>query len=131
MLTIILIGIFGAYAYTGWPFYWKYFALGEPMVFILMGPLMSAGAFLALTGMPVNSVVYACIPVGLLVTAILNGNNLRDVHHDRSAGIRTIATILGQERTKSMYLSVIALPYFSVALMLFFKMIPRCPFWSS
>jgi len=124
MLAIIMIGIFGAYAYTGWPFYWKYFAAGELMVFILMGPLMSSGAFLALTGKQANAVVYACIPVGLLVTAILNGNNLRDIRHDRSAGIRTMGTILGRDRMRSLYLSLITLPYFSVALMSFFKIIP-------
>lgn len=124
MLAIILIAIFGAYAYTGWPFYWKYFALGEPMVFILMGPLMSEGAFLALTGKLGSAVAYASIPAGLLVTAILNANNLRDIHHDRSAGIKTIGTFLGNERMKLLYLSLIILPYFFVAIMAFLKVIP-------
>jgi 1,4-dihydroxy-2-naphthoate octaprenyltransferase len=39
--------------------------------------------------------VVAALPVGFLVSAILNGNDVRDIAHDRAAGIDTLALLLG------------------------------------
>ena len=48
------------------------------------------------------------IAVGLLATAILVVNNVRDIETDRRVGKRTLAVRLGRERTRRLYALLIA-----------------------
>jgi 1,4-dihydroxy-2-naphthoate octaprenyltransferase len=91
ILALAVLGLVGAYGYTGWPIGYKYFAMGDILVFLLMGPLMVAGAHYALTGLWDIRVFLVALPIGCLVSAILHGNNLRDRKHDRNKGVRTLA----------------------------------------
>src|SRR5439155_11155347 len=50
IVVLGLLGLAGGYFYTAPPFQYKYRALGVPLVFLLMGPLMVEGAFFAVTG---------------------------------------------------------------------------------
>src|SRR5438552_2786923 len=74
-----LVGFIGGYFYTAPPFQYKYRALGLPLVFVLMGPVMVGGAYYAVTGTFDANLLVVSLPVGLLVTAILHGNEWRDV----------------------------------------------------
>src|SRR5437764_9483350 len=68
-----LIGFIGGYFYSAPPFQYKYRALGLPLVFLLMGPLMVVAAYFAVTGTFDPNLLIVSLPVGLLVTAILHG----------------------------------------------------------
>ncbi|MEZ4833038.1 MAG: UbiA family prenyltransferase [Caldilineaceae bacterium] len=57
------------------------------------------------------AVVLAAVPPGLLVTAILVVNNLRDIDTDRRAGKRTLAVMLGREGTRVEYLLLLVVSY--------------------
>lgn len=96
---LLWIGVFSVVAgflYTGAPIHLAYIGLGELTVFIFMGPVMVLGAyFVQLESWDWEPVV-ASIPIGLLVTAILQANNLRDIDSDRETGKRTIATMVGR-----------------------------------
>src|SRR5690606_29552166 len=48
------------------------------------------------------------IPVGFLSTAILVVNNLRDIETDRRAGKRTLAVRLGRDRTRMLFVALVA-----------------------
>ena len=48
------------------------------------------------------------MPVGLLASAILVVNNVRDLETDRRAGKRTLAVRLGRERTRALYTAMVA-----------------------
>ena len=59
----------------------------------------------------------AAVPVGLLTTALLVVNNLRDIPTDGPAGKRTLAVRLGDKRTRWLYcllilISFLVLPIF-------------------
>jgi len=95
VLAVGLIGILCGYAYTAGPFPYKYRGLGSILVFFLMGPLMAWPAWFIQTGLYSWMPVVAALPVGFLVSAILNGNDVRDIAHDRAAGIDTLALLLG------------------------------------
>ena len=95
VLAVGLLGILGGYAYTAGPFPYKYRGLGSILVFFLMGPLMAWPAWFIQTGLYSWMPVVASLPVGFLVSAILNGNDVRDIAHDRAAGIDTLALLLG------------------------------------
>jgi 1,4-dihydroxy-2-naphthoate octaprenyltransferase len=51
------------------------------------------------------------VPVGLVASAILVVNNVRDLDTDRRAGKRTLAVRLGRTRTRAMFAVIIYLAY--------------------
>ena len=95
ILAVGLLGIVGGYTYTAGPIPYKYKGAGSFAVFFLMGPLMVWPAWFIQTGQYSWLPVLVSLPVGFLVAAILNGNDVRDIAHDRAAGIITPATELG------------------------------------
>ncbi len=112
-----VIGLLGGFFYTGKPVGYKYFALGDFLVFALMGPLMVIGSYIVLTGTYAPSVLYVSLPIGFLVAAILHANNLRDIAHDAEANIRTVANILGLNGSRVEYYLLIVAAYLSVVVM--------------
>lgn len=124
ILVLGLIGIVGGYFYTGRPFGYKYLGLGDFLVFILMGPLMVIGSYYCLTGSYHHAVLLVSIPVGFLVSAILQANNTRDIKHDTEAGIKTLENTLGPKGAKAFYYFALIAAYISVVLMVIFKILP-------
>ena len=118
-----VIGLLGGWFYTGGPVAYKYVALGDLLVFILMGPLMVIGSYLALTGGFSLTVLYASLPVGCLVAAILHANNLRDIAHDARADIKTMAMVLGMPAAKAIYVGLVGGAYLVVLVMVLAKLI--------
>ena len=111
-----LIGFVGGYFYTAPPFQYKYRALGLPLVFLLMGPLMVAGSYFAVTGTFDPNVLIVSLPVGLLVTAILHGNEWRDVAEDTRHGFTTFSAQVGRETAHWVYVMLILGAYVAVGL---------------
>lgn len=119
-----VIGLLGGIFYTGTPIGYKYFALGDAFVFMLMGPLMVIGTYLSLTGILDWSLFWVSFPVGCLVAAILIGNNIRDIKHDKQAKIKTIALLLGTEKAKFEYYILVIGAFVSVGVMVILKIVP-------
>jgi 1,4-dihydroxy-2-naphthoate octaprenyltransferase len=120
MLYIGLAGLLGGYLYTGGPKGYKYLALGDVLVFVLMGPLSVVGTFYALTGTVTPAVLLASLPVGSLVAAIMAVNNHRDAASDHGAGVKTLSTVIGfrASRVENLVLPISA--YLFVAVAVFF-----------
>ena len=95
IIVLGLLGLIGGWGYTAPPLEYKNRALGVPIVFLLMGPLMVEGAYFAVSGQWSPTALVLSIPVGLLVAAILHGNEWRDIREDSRAGI---STHLGADR---------------------------------
>ena len=110
-------GLFFSYFYTARPLMLKYRALGEPSVILIWGPLMTGGTYYVLTGQIDIGVMAASLPLGILVGLVLFANNIRDIEYDRSAGIKTLAIMLGQERSIKLYIAMIASTYVITALL--------------
>lgn len=117
---ILLIGmasILAAIAYTGGPFPFGYYGLGDFFVFIFFGFAAVCGTYFAhlqsLTILPVLS----SLPMGFLITAILVVNNLRDIETDRKAGKRTLAVRLGVHGTRLEFLLLIVAAYLTALVM--------------
>ena len=98
IIAIGMLGIIGGYTYTAGPLPYKYKGLGSILVFFLMGPLMVWPAWFIQTGQYSWLPIFVSMPVGFLVAAILNGNDVRDIGHDKNAGIITLAMGLGLDR---------------------------------
>jgi 1,4-dihydroxy-2-naphthoate octaprenyltransferase len=120
-----LIGFIGGYFYTAPPFQYKYRALGLPLVFLLMGPLMVGGAYFAVTGTFDPNVLIVSLPVGLLVTAILHGNEWRDVAEDTRHGFTTFSAQVGRDAAFWVYVMLILGAYVAVGLAVMLGALPK------
>ncbi len=87
--------------YTGGPRPYGYLGMGEAFVFVFFGAVATVGS--AYVQSRSFALWWACIPVGLLATALLEANNLRDVAGDMAAGKRTLAVRLGPRRARWLY----------------------------
>lgn len=123
MLILGVVGLLGGYLYTGRPIGYKYVALGDFLVFTLMGPLMVIGSYFTLTGAYNNTVLFVSLPIGFLVAAILHANNLRDISHDAQAGVKTLANLIGHKGAKVEYFFLVSAAYLSVLIMVFAKIV--------
>jgi 1,4-dihydroxy-2-naphthoate polyprenyltransferase len=119
-----ILGLVGGYFYTAPPFAYKYRALGVPLVFLLMGPLMVEGAYFAVTGMWSVQALVVSIPVGLLVAAILDGNEWRDIGEDTRAGIRTLSGNIGKEYAHYVYVALVLGAYMVLGVAVAARLLP-------
>ena len=103
ILVVGVLSIITAIAYTGGPFPLGYHGLGEVFVFIFFGPVAVCGTYYVQAGFIGASAWWASIPMGLLVSAILVVNNLRDLETDKKGGKRTLAVRLGPAGTRWEY----------------------------
>lgn len=127
VIVFALTGILGGYFYTGKPLRLKYRGLGDPVIFILFGPLLVGGAYYIQTQAVLPAPFILSIPVGLMTTAILHANDIRDLVHDKAAGIKSFSMIIGEGFAKHVYVFLIAGAYLSVPL---FVMTGILGYWS-
>jgi 1,4-dihydroxy-2-naphthoate octaprenyltransferase len=116
IIALGLIGLVGGYTYTAPPFQYKYRALGLPLVFLLMGPLMTVGSYFAVTGAWSLEALVVSIPVGLLTAAILHGNEWRDISEDTRAGIVTLSSRVGRDWAHYGYVGLVLGAYMTLGL---------------
>ncbi|MEI7743425.1 MAG: 1,4-dihydroxy-2-naphthoate polyprenyltransferase [Chloroflexota bacterium] len=122
LLLLGVLAVVAALAYTGGPFPYGYKALGEVFVFLFFG-LVAVGGTAYLQTLRFDAwFLVAAIPPGALITAILVVNNLRDIPTDTAAGKRTLAVVLGKERTQAEFGALLGLAY-AVPLILFIAFI--------
>jgi 1,4-dihydroxy-2-naphthoate polyprenyltransferase len=97
VVAIGVAAILAAIAYTGGPFPFGYYGLGDFFVFLFFGFAAVTGSYYvqALTVSPLS--LWAALPMGFLVTSILVVNNLRDISTDREVGKKTLAVRFGQK----------------------------------
>jgi 1,4-dihydroxy-2-naphthoate octaprenyltransferase len=124
IIALGLLGLIGGYGYTAPPLQYKYRALGVPLVFVLMGPLMVAGTYFAVTGTWAPQAFVLSVPVGLLVAAILHGNEWRDISADTRAGIVTLSSRIGRDWAHYGYVALVLGAYITLGLSVAFGLLP-------
>jgi 1,4-dihydroxy-2-naphthoate octaprenyltransferase len=115
IVVLGLVGVIAGWTYTAPPFQYKFKGLGVPLVFFLMGPLMVCGTYFAVTGTWSLESLILSVPVGLLVAAILHGNEWRDISEDTRAGISTLSARLGKEWAHYSYVGLVLGAYVALA----------------
>jgi 1,4-dihydroxy-2-naphthoate octaprenyltransferase len=107
------MGIFGAililiaYLYTGGPLPYGYIGLGELMVVLIFGPAVVLGGLYLFGIYPNwNNFIFSLIP-GLTSSLVILVNNIRDAKNDVLVKKNTIAVILGERKSRFLYLIII------------------------
>jgi len=111
---VILIGLFSfaaALAYSGGPYPLASHGLGDLFVFIFFGLVAVCGTYYVQALHLTRMVLIMGVLEGLLITAILVVNNLRDIHTDRQTGKRTLAVIIGERGSRIEYLLLLGAVY--------------------
>ena len=124
IIVLGLLGLVGGWGYTAPPLEYKNRALGVPIVFLLMGPLMVEGSYFAVSGEWSLTALVLSIPVGMLVAAILHGNEWRDIREDSRAGISTISARIGRRWAHYGYVALVLGAYMVLALSVIAGVLP-------
>jgi 1,4-dihydroxy-2-naphthoate octaprenyltransferase len=111
---LLLVGaasILAGVLYTGGPRPYGYEGLGEVFVFLFFGLVAVTGSYFAQVEELTWEAFVLAVPVGLLASAILVVNNVRDLETDRRAGKRTLAVRLGRSRARGLYAAMVYLAF--------------------
>ena len=127
ILILGLAAILSAIAYTGGPFPLGYYGLGDLFVFLFFGLASVAGTYYVQAGFVSSAAWWMAVPPGLIITAILVVNNLRDLENDKKAGKHTLAVLLGERAAKAQYLICMLLAYLAIPLAAWSAVVP----WTS
>ena len=109
LLAVGVAAVLAAWYYTGGKHPYGYVGLGEVFVFVFFGLVAVCGTAYVQVGKVSFATLLTGVWVGALACAILVANNLRDIGGDQQVGKRTVATRLGDARTRVLYLILVAL----------------------
>ncbi len=107
LLVVGALAMAAGWFYTGGPRPYGYLGLGELFVFVFFGVVATAGSAYVQDESLSALALAASVPVGLLATALLVVNNLRDIPGDTASGKRTLAVRLGDRRTRWFYVGLL------------------------
>ncbi|MHB9286301.1 1,4-dihydroxy-2-naphthoate polyprenyltransferase [Halobacteriales archaeon Cl-PHB] len=129
-LPILVVGLSSLVAgvlYTGGPYPYGYYGLGDLFVFVFFGVVAVTGTYyvqatavladvgtfpLAVpSGTLQPAVLVASLAAAGLTTAILVVNNVRDMEEDEAAGKHTLAVMLGYRWSRVEFLTMVGLAY--------------------
>jgi 1,4-dihydroxy-2-naphthoate octaprenyltransferase len=116
LLAIGAASILAGILYTGGPRPYGYEGLGEVFVFLFFGLVAVTGSYYVQREELTWEALVLAVPVGLLASAILVVNNVRDLDTDKRAGKRTLAVRLGRRRTRELFAGMLLLAYASAPL---------------
>jgi 1,4-dihydroxy-2-naphthoate octaprenyltransferase len=111
VLRIALVGALLGYFYTAPPLRIAYRGAGEPVTFLLFGPLAGAGAYYVQTGLFDGTAILLSTVVGLLAMAILFLHHFPQYEADRRHGKNTPIVRLGPETAGKWVPWLLGAPY--------------------
>jgi 1,4-dihydroxy-2-naphthoate octaprenyltransferase len=123
VLLLGLSAILAALAYTGGPLPYGYLGLGDLFVFLFFGVAAVLGTYYVQALRVTPLTFWSSLPMGLLITAILVVNNLRDIDTDRKAGKMTLAVRFGPRGARLEYLACLVAAYWIPVGMLLSQMV--------
>ena len=115
--VLAILSILAAITYTIGKRAYGYSGFGDVFVFVFFGLVSVLGSYSLFTKHFNWEVVVPAITIGMLSTAVLNLNNMRDRINDSNAGKITIVVKLGKEKAKKYHMFLILLAIASIILL--------------
>jgi 1,4-dihydroxy-2-naphthoate octaprenyltransferase len=115
LMVVGAASILAGVLYTGGPRPYGYEGLGELFVFVFFGVVAVVGSYYVQTEELRWEAFALAAPVGLLASAILVVNNVRDIDTDRRAGKHTLAVKLGRDRARLLFAAMVVLAFVAPA----------------
>jgi 1,4-dihydroxy-2-naphthoate octaprenyltransferase len=114
LLAFGVVGLASGIFYSGRPFEWASRGVGEVLVGLNYGVLMTLGAYYVQAQAVEWQPVVAALPVALLITAVLYINEFQDYSADMASGKRTLVVRLGRARATMGFGVLMAAAYVSL-----------------
>ena len=114
ILVLGLVGVVSGFFYTAPSLNWAGKGIGEILVGVNFGALMTLGAYYVQTGMLSVEPLASSIPVSLLIVAVLYINEFPDSVADEAVGKRTLVVRLGRAKAAYGYAAIVFSAYFFV-----------------
>ncbi|WP_433870373.1 1,4-dihydroxy-2-naphthoate polyprenyltransferase [Saccharopolyspora sp. CA-218241] len=111
MLAVGALCIAGGWFYTGGRKPYGYAGLGEIAVFVFFGLVAVLGTVYVQADTITGFSIGAAVAIGSISSAVLVANNLRDIPSDRVSGKRTLAVLLGDRDTRTLYVALALIPF--------------------
>lgn len=115
LLILGVIGVASSLFYVGPPFKLAYRGVGELVLGLNFGPVMTLGAFYVQTGQLTGRLFWepflASIPVGLLIAAVVWVNEFPDMDADKAVGKMNLVLRLGYSKSIGVYVGMVAAAY--------------------
>ncbi|GHD03085.1 1,4-dihydroxy-2-naphthoate polyprenyltransferase [Zhihengliuella salsuginis] len=109
LLLVGVAAIFAAWGYTGGKNPYGYQGLGDVFVFLFFGLVATLGTTFTQVLQLTGPAWVGAVSTGLIASALLMANNVRDIPTDRQAGKMTLAVRLGDEWARVAYILMLAL----------------------
>ncbi|MDJ0498176.1 MAG: 1,4-dihydroxy-2-naphthoate polyprenyltransferase [Acidimicrobiia bacterium] len=103
ILVIGVLSIAAALGYTNGPIPYGYYGLGELFVFIFFGLVATVGTRFVFDRTVESGAWVGGVAMGLLASAILLANNIRDIDTDTAAGKRTLTVMVGRQNSVLLF----------------------------
>jgi 1,4-dihydroxy-2-naphthoate octaprenyltransferase len=117
-ITISLFA-FGAVVLLAYTYPFKYWGLGELMIFLIWGPIMIAGVYFVLSGLWNWNVVLAGIPYGLGVVSINMAKHIDKRDDDKERGVGTFPVRVGEAFARHTDQFAVIMIYVVIAYLVF------------
>lgn len=108
-------GVFVSIFYTAPPFRFVHRGIGELMVALGFGPIMTMGAYYVQAQKWSWEAFYVSLPVALLIALVLYVNEVPDRPGDGAAGKRTLPVRLSKEAVIAAYVGAVAVAFGLIA----------------
>jgi 1,4-dihydroxy-2-naphthoate octaprenyltransferase len=102
----------------------KYFALGDLVIFLSYAIIPIMGTTYATISEYYTPALVLALPIGLITVGILHVNNTRDIESDREAGIRTFAMLIGRNASLKLYAFEVLFPFLLIIATIFCGWLP-------
>jgi len=111
IVIVGLLSIASGIAYTGGPWPLGYHGLGDLFVFLFFGIAAVAGSYYVQARHVTGVALALAVPMGMLSTAILDVNNLRDADTDRLARKMTLPARFGRRFGRIEYIAILGVAF--------------------
>ncbi len=120
-LFLGLASIVAAIKYTVGKSAYGYSGLGDVFVFLFFGLLSVVGTYFLFTKKIEIFVFLPAIGIGVLSTAVLNLNNMRDRSNDMAVGKNTLVVKLGDKKARIYHFALLSIALISFAMFNYFN----------
>jgi 1,4-dihydroxy-2-naphthoate octaprenyltransferase len=117
LLLLGLISMAAGYFYTGGPVPIAYTPFGEVVAGLFMGVFIICVSFFIQVGHVTFESFMQSLPASILIALILTANNIRDLDNDKLCGRKTLAILLGKEKSIIFLGVMFAIAYLIVVIM--------------
>lgn len=114
-LVLAVLSIWAAVAYTVGDHSYGYRGLGDLFVFLFFGLLAVLGTSFLYTKELEFDFLLVAVSIGLLATAVLNLNNMRDSENDQLSNKNTLVVNFGLKWAKKYHFCLIVIPFIAAS----------------